>query len=354
MAYAVNDEIEAAHYNIFVWGTTSGGTLETGVNNINLLWGPGYGNKGMNQDMSSILGLPNNQGVSAGVYNDTIGTLTPVDGVSAGDVATNASTVQARQWIGLISAMNRSLYHQNQGNVVLSQAPGFGRDIRFIASMNTYMNSISSGMGTARFTSVQPGVGVNIPSTWTVGGTGTNQTFSVTRSIEWPDADDARWFFNAGGKIRVSVSATGAGNDRSSAIAIVTNGLGASDIGYDSRTEFSGATATGNNVGYWDMTVSGSTFELIGEKTAVAGSVYSTTKISVSIKLSGDAGSNGGRGKIIQVKYDWISGFGGTGGEAAWNAGDSISIQLNTIIDIMNPAYTNSMIQRTWADPSIS
>jgi hypothetical protein len=354
MAYAVNDNIEAAHYNIFVWGSSSGGTLETGVNNINLLWGPGDGNKGMNQDMSSILGLPNNLGVSAGVYNDTVGTLTPVDGVSAGDSEAQASTVLSRQWIGLISAMNRSLYHQNTANVVLSQAPGFGRDIRFITSMSTYMNTIASGMGTARFRATQAGIGLNSPSAWSVGGTGTNQSFSVTRTIEWPSADDARWFFNSGGRIRVSCSATGAGNDRSSAISVITNLLGASDIGYNSRTQFSGASSLGNNVGYWNMTYSDTTFQNIGTINAAAGSVYSTTSLSVSVKLSGDTSGTSGRGKILQVKYDWVSGFGGTGGEAAWNAGDSISITLNTIIDVLTPAYTGGMIQKTWADPSIS
>jgi len=353
MAYAVNDIIEAQHYNTFVWGSTSGGTMVTSNNNINYLWGPGFGNKGMNQDMASILGLPNNLGIQTGVYNDTIGTLTPVDGVSAGDPEAAASTVTSQQWIGLISAMNRALFHQNQANVVLSQAPGFGRDIRFITSMTTYLSTISNNMGLARNrTAIVASGTANKTTSWSAPGSSTNQTLTITRSVEWNEADDARWFFNAGGRIRIGLSAANASNDRSTAIAIVIADLGTSDIGYNSSTAFPG-NDSGSSVsrGYWN--VSTSSFEQIGKNTALSGSVYADTSVTVSARLQGDAGSNGGRGKRLEFRIDLFSGFGGSGPESAWGLADNINLTITTTLDVFDPAYSGGMLQRTWATPTL-
>ncbi len=352
MAYASGDDIEAQHYNTFVWGSTSGGTLETSPNNINLLWGPGYGEKGLNQDMDSIIGLPNNLGIVTGQYNDTIGTLTPVGGVSAGDAAVNASTVKSQQWIGLISAMNRALYHQNQANVTLSQAPGFGRDIRFISAMNSYLTTISNNMGTARFTAARPLANNNIPTPWAAAASSTNYTLTITRTVEWPDADDARWFFNAGGKIRVGISGTGAGNDRSTAVAVVLNAMGVSDIGFNSRSNFVGNDLAGAaNKGYWN--VSTSSYEIIGRNNAESGSTYATTTVSCGLQLTGAAGTNGGRGKKLEIQWTITSGFGGSGGEPVWAAGDALSLTVNTSVDVIDPSYVGGMLQRTWADPTL-
>jgi hypothetical protein len=352
MAYASGDDIEAQHYNTFVWGTTSGGTLTTSPNNINLLWGPGFGQQGLNQDMGSVIGLPNNQGIVTGEYNDTIGTLTPVDGVSAGDFAVNASTVRSQQWIGLISAMNRALYHQQQGNVNLSQSPGFGRDIRFISAMNSYLTQIANSMGAARFTAVRPLAGGPVNTAWSQAASSTEYTLTITRTVEWPDADDARWFFNAGGKIKVGISGTGAGNDRSTAVAIVLNAMGVSDIGFNSRTQFTGDDLIGSaNKGYWN--VSTSAYEIIGRNNAESGSTYSATTVSCGLQLAGDAGSNGGRGKRLLIQWNITSGFGGSGGEAVWAAGDALSLTVGTTVDVVDPSYAGGMLQRTWADPTI-
>lgn len=357
MAYAVNNIIEAQHYNTFVWGTTSGGTLETSNNNLNYLWGPGFGNKGMNQDMASVAGFPSSIGTNppivTGVYNDTIGTLTPVDGVSAGDPESAASTVTSQQWIGLISSMNRALHHQQEANVVLSQAPGFGRDIRFISAVSTSLGQISNSMGKSRTKTARALPSANKTVSWTAPQASVTRTFQINRSVEWPEADDARWFFNSGGVIRFGLSAANASNDRSGAIAIVIADLGTCEIGYTASRGWSpfpgNDSGVSNPRGYWD--VSTTSFEQIGKNTATGGSVYADTSVTVSMRLTGDSGSNGGRGKRLEFRVDLFSGFGGSGPESAWASGDNISLTITSSIDVFDPG--GNMLLRTWQDPAL-
>ena len=183
MTYSSQSVIQYSDYNQLVWGSTSGGALVTTNNNINYIWGPGYGNRGLNQDMSSIIGLPNNQGSGSG-YNDTIGYLSPV---------TTAQTITAQQWIGFLSALNRALYHQNQSNVSIATAPGFDRTIEVIASVQTYLNSAASGTGSTRGYNTRPIPNGAKSFPWIVANTASNQSKTFNRACYWPTGNDARW-----------------------------------------------------------------------------------------------------------------------------------------------------------------
>lgn len=357
MTYASNQTIEAQHYNLLVWGSEQGGSLVTSTNNINLLWGPGYGEQGFNQSMTDVLGLPSNQGVSPGVYNDTVGSLTPVDGVSAGD-ATSDMSVTSQQWIGLVSAINRSLYHQNTANLTYSVAPGFGRTIQVFAGLSTALTSIASGVGRARQTVTRNIANSTKSTPWIEASSATNKTLTITRKVVWQGGNDARWFFNAGGYVILGMSCTGATNGRSSAVAAVINDIGFTEIRAYNLSAFSGNddSASDTSKGYWDL---GTSWVQIGKNTSASGSDYATTSVTVYARVTessaGVGTEDGAVGNQLEVRLDVFSSYGTApfSGTGDWGA-DAINLSIAVSLDIKDPAYVGGMLSRTWSDPEIN
>jgi hypothetical protein len=351
MAYSTGGLIEAQHYNQLVWGSTTGGTLVTTNNNLNYVWGPGYGNRGLNQDMSSIVGLPNahllvnpisgTDAVTGTNYNDGVGTLTQVD---------STLNVKSQQWIGLMSAINRGLYHQNQSNVALSPAPAYGGTIKVISGLQTAVNNIAGQTGTARNSVVRAVAGGSKTFSWIRATSATNASTSFTRSVSWSNGNNARWFFNAGGKIRITASASTASGDRSAAIVTVINDLGACDFGFNTNSGFVGADpgTTNTNKGYWNI---GTSYVQLGKNQSVSGSTYPGTYVAISARLTGDT-SDGAVGSLLEVKMDLFSDYGGTGADPRWGT-DNINVSVGFNIDVFDPSYTGGMLTRNWADPDL-
>ena len=169
MAYTIGDDILDDEYNIFATGGADGTPNHT-VDNINTVWGVGTGDKGYGQ--SSVL-----------------------TSVSAG------GNVTATQWATLLDRMDSMEAHQ--GSAITNPAnPTVGVDIEVFANLSADIttlfdsrldNSASGSDGTN--TIVASG-------SWTVTST---QTIRLT----WTSANHARYFFNAGGEIRISFSRSG-------------------------------------------------------------------------------------------------------------------------------------------------
>lgn len=350
-SYATTGNIEARHYNTLVWGSNVGGALVTTTNNLNLLWGPGYGAKGINQSMISVTGLPSNAGSGTG-YNDNVGTLTPVAGYFTSQNSNNqtgtADIVTSQQWIGFVSALNKLLYHQNASSGNIATAPGHGSTVTPIVSYDTYLAAASSNMGKAR----SPGP-ITIPNssqTYSWSATGAqNDSGSIQLSILWADGNQARWFFNAGGYVVFSVKGKNTlTNVRSIDTAAIFTEIGSINM-YGTSSTGGTAGQTNGGKGYWNM---GPTLAGVAYHNASAG-VYTGSFAQVSMCVqnhSGVGSESGAVGCEIVFQISATSAVAGTFG-----AVDNLGVEIDVTVQLWDPTGFNaSPIVKTWSDPTIT
>jgi hypothetical protein len=171
MTYTLGSLIEATDYNGFV-STTSGA-------NVNATWGTGTTSAGYGQ--------------------------TPLATVSAG------GTVTATQWASLVNTIAAMANHQ--GTTITSRAaPVAGNVISILSAVNTDITSCYNNRGNAVAQGSQYSTisGTNSKTTNTSGAT---WTITFTNTVTFTSADAARYFFNAGGTVKIDVSKTSTGQD---------------------------------------------------------------------------------------------------------------------------------------------
>lgn len=170
MTYTVGGLIQATDYNGFV-STTAGG-------NINATWGTGVTSAGYGQ--------------------------TALSTVSVG------GTVTAAQWASIVNTIASMANHQ--GTTITSRtAPVAGNTITILANVATDITSCYNNRGNAAGTGTQytAWTGTNSKTTDTSGAT---WTITFTNTVTFASSDAARYFFNAGGRIKIDVSKTSTGN----------------------------------------------------------------------------------------------------------------------------------------------
>jgi len=169
MAYTIGDDILDDEYNIFATGSADGTPNHT-VDNINTVWGVGTGDKGYGQTS----------------------TLTAV---------TAGEDVTAVQWATMLDRMDSMEAHQ--GSVITNPAnPTVGVDIEVFTALSTDITTL--------FDSRLDNAANGGDSSNTIVGAGSWTTNSVQAGrLTWSSANHARYFFNAGGEIRISFSRSG-------------------------------------------------------------------------------------------------------------------------------------------------
>ena len=175
MTYSSGGLIQATDYNGFV-STTAGA-------NVNATWSTGTTDGGWGQ--------------------------TAVSTVSTG------GTVTATQWATLVNTLS-SMGSQTGTAITARAAPTAGTTISILAAVNTDLTNCYNNRANAA------AVG-STSTTWTGSaaktsgtGTGTNAwTITWTQTVTFPSADQARYFFNAGGRVYLTMnkSSTGTDND---------------------------------------------------------------------------------------------------------------------------------------------
>jgi hypothetical protein len=174
MTYSSGGLIQATDYNGFV-STTSNA-------NLNDFWGVGSGDKGWGQ--------------------------TPLSTVTGG-----STTVTAAQWAGLVN--NLSVAGSQTSTTLTSRtAPTAGQTIGILSALNTDLTNVNTNRGNAQSSGTTS-------STWTgstaktsgTGSGGSAWTITWTHVITFPSAAQARYFWNAGGLVRLDMSKTSTGTD---------------------------------------------------------------------------------------------------------------------------------------------
>ena len=171
MTYSSGSQILAADYNTFT--TTAGG--------LNDIWATGSGDKGWGQ--------------------------------TAFTSAATGGTVTATQWSTLVNNLATSGTQTNTTNTSRT-APVTGNVIGILANVSTDISSVTTNRGNAAASGT-------ISSTWTgsiaktsaTGSGGAAWTITWTQTITFPSADQARYFWNAGGLVRLDMSKSSTGTD---------------------------------------------------------------------------------------------------------------------------------------------
>lgn len=175
MAYTSGGLIEATDYNGFV---------STGANNINKIWSTGSTDFG---------------------YGESA-----IANVAAG------GTVTATQWATLVNNLANIGSHTNS-TLTSRTAPVAGNVIAVLANVSADINTVTNNRGNAVASGTEYGVFSGTTSKTTATGSGTAAwTITFTHTLTFASAAAARYFFNAGGLVRLQYGKSSTGTDHDS------------------------------------------------------------------------------------------------------------------------------------------
>lgn len=171
MAYISGGLIEATDYNGFA-DTTAGA-------NVNGIWATGTGDRGYGQTALTTL--------------------------AAG------ATVTAVQWASLVNPITSMGNHQ--GTAITGRtAPVTGDVIQIFNALNTDLTNLTTNRGNAVANGPEYSTFSGAVSKTTATGSGSaSWTITFTHTITWTSANAARYFFNAGGRIKWQTGKTSTG-----------------------------------------------------------------------------------------------------------------------------------------------
>ena len=326
MTYTVGGLIEATDYNGFV--NTSG-------NNINKVWSTGTGDSGWGQ--------------------------TNISTVSVG------GTVTATQWATLVA--NLATAGQQTNSTLTSRTqPVAGNTISILANVATDINTITNNRGNAVGSGTEYGVFSGTTSKTSATGSGsTAWTITFTHTITFASADALRYFFNAGGIVRLkygksstgidndeewntlagwcgSINLTGRVNSNTQLIA-GTSYTGTTRIGGTGGTETTLATTTG----WYNLTGTPATiFQLNNSTSPYSGEFIRTTATATS-------------STVLTLVTTWVSdGSSGAGTSANISGGTDTASPSTTItgtapttlVTYIPPSTT--YLSASWGTPTIA
>lgn len=232
MTYSAGGLIEATDYNGFV--STNAGA------NVNVVWGTGASDAGYGQ--------------------------TALATVSVG------GTVTATQWASLVNTITSMANHQGT-TITARTAPVAGNTIAILSALNTDLTNCYNNRGNAVANGSQY-VTWSGNSAYTAGNWTTTRTF--THTITWADASSARYFFNAGGRIKWEVNKSSTGNtgdpewnDLATTLCgdiYITGGTATQTI---SGTAYTGTTKSGGTGTPTTLATTTGWFDLTGSPTTI-------------------------------------------------------------------------------------
>jgi hypothetical protein len=317
MTYSSGGLIEATDYNGFV-STTSGA-------NVNTVWGTGSTDSGWGQ--------------------------TALSTVSA------AGTVTATQWASLVNTLS-SMGAQTNTTITSRTAPTTGSTIAILAALNTDLTNITTNRRNAAAVGSQftGWTGTNSKTSAT---SGSPWSITFTNTITWASADAARYFFNAGGLIKIDVSKTATGatgdpewNDLANTLCgdiYITGGTATQTIAgtaYTGTTKI-GGTGTPNTLatttGWYDLTAGASA--TIVYKQFADTAPYTSNFIQHSI-------AKGASSNTLVITTLWSASDGDpiSGGTAP--TGATPGTAPCTIVTYFPPSTTN--LTNSWGTPTVA
>jgi hypothetical protein len=306
MTYQVGGLVQALDYNALV-----GGNPTATANTLNVTWATGSGSAGYGQTAEA--------------------------NVAAG------SSVAASNWAGLVNKTANASLHQ--GSTISSvTAPVTGGIVTFLSAIPTNLQTIYTNRLNATSQSGVPANTVTRSTTWT-------NSLTFTHTVTFANGDAARYFFNSGGQLKMTVSHANATTPINALFNTLATNVGTVVISAPSSgtaniagTTYNGITRVGPvvsnpstispNNGYYALTTSNVT---VFSQTAASGPTgYLGSKIEFLVNSNGTVGTNGDRGNVITIHTIWDE------------IPDGLIVGENstTTLTVMAPA--NNHISNTW------
>jgi hypothetical protein len=274
MSYAQFGLIQATDFNTLV-----GGNPTATANTLNATWATGSGTAGYGQ--------------------------TAVANVTAG------ATVAAASWNSLVSNTASAATHQGS-SITSVTAPVSGGSVTYLSAVPTNLQTIYTNRLNAATQSSTTANAVTRGTTWTT-------ALTFTHTATFANGDAARYFFNSGGQLKMTVSHA----NNAAGINLLFNNL-CSNIGTVALsapssgtitvvgTSYNGVTKVGGggnaptilpNNGYYALTTSNAN---VFTQTASTGpSGYLSSFIRFIAKSNGTVGANGDAGNVITIYSVW-------------------------------------------------
>lgn len=274
MTYSQGGLIQASDFN-----TRAGDANATSSGSINAVWATGGGTGGYGQ--------------------------TAVANVSAG------GSVAATNWATLVNTIANSASHQ-ASTITSITAPTAGSSVNYLSALDTNLTTIYTNRLNATAQGATTSNAVTYGSTWI-------NSVTFTHTVTFANGNAARYFFNAGGQIKMTVghSNTTAGinalfntlctNTGTVAISAPSSGtITVAGTSYSGVTKVGGggnAPTTAPNSGYYGLTTANTT--IFTQTATGTPSGYTGSYISYIAKTNGAQGSNSDNGSVITIYTVW-------------------------------------------------
>lgn len=309
MTWAQNGLVQSVDYNLMVTGDASG-TANTANAALNTFWAVGNQNKG---------------------YGHAV---TPA--VAVGD-----TVIAASKWNTLVVGTQNAAAHCGStfNSVTI---PTAGSTVAYLGNLMTNISNVFTSRLNATTQGTTTANTATMATTWL-------NAITATHTVTFASGDAARYFFNAGGQLAVTVShPSGTGidlllNNLASNVGTVvlssptTGTVTIASTAYNGITKVGGggnAPTTLPNNGYFALTTTNAAVFTQTASTGPAG--YLSTSIDVAIKSNGTQGANGDAGSVITIYTTW---------DEIPN-GLSVSAGSATTVTIRPPETTN--ISNNW------
>ena len=327
MTYSAGGLIQATDYNTFAGNTTAG---------LNRVWSTGAGDAGWGQT----------------------------------DIATvsTSGVVTATNWATLVN--NLSTSGTQTGTTLTSRtAPVTGNIINILANVSTDITSVTTARGNAVSSGTEYGVFTGTTSKTTATGAGQAAwTITFTHTVTFPSADQARYFWNAGGIVRLKYgkSSTGTTSDEDwNTLAgwcgtinltgrVNSNSQTIAAQAYTGTTRLSGSggtqTTLATTTGWYNLTASPTTiFQLNNSTAPYSGEFIRTTATATS-------------STVLTLVTTWVSdGSSGagtsaniSGGTATTSPSTTITGTAPTTLVTYLPPSTAQGLSDSWGTPAIA
>jgi len=300
------------------------------------------GDKILDQEYNNFL---NSSSTPKGI-NYTFGTgalqwglgQTALTAVAVGDKIT------AAQWNSLFAAMDNVANHTN--NTLTSTAAKAAGDVIAVKAaletdLGTLASSVANGCPNATALSTSAALQTSTSSTRYAG------SHIVEHSVTFTNANQARYFFNAGGKIQINITRTTnagtAATSKDSSVDELITGLGNFQLKSQTSSR-SGSTETlttdGFNIGFYDLTTS---YQTILELTQNSG-----TYTSMYFKVEAKADAAAGSAQVVTIKTSIVD---PDAGDSQYTAGNTDAVDqyanfigtTNVILKTVNPTTAEGL-----------
>lgn len=294
-------------------------------------------------------------GTNPNTTSGTLNTVWSTGGTNAGYGQTAVATVSAgnsvlatTQWANLVTYTSNCASHQGS-SITAVTTPVAGGTITYLSAIPTNLTTIYTSRGNAATQGSTSANTATVATTWSA-----NAVF--THTVTFANGDAARYFFNAGGQLKVTCS-----NPNSTAgINLLFNNL-ASNVGTVvlsapssgavtiSAVSYNGVTKVGGggnsptllpNNGYYALTTSNA--NVFTQLASTGPSGYLSTFIRVIAKSNGTQGSNGDTGSVITIYTVWDE------------VPDGLTVGTGTATTVTAQAPETTYLANSWGTISVT